>query len=181
VTISQDLTPEEEKDLLSFLDKNNDVFAWKTSDLTGVSRDIMEHKLEVNPSARPKKQRLRKRSDENVVAAKAEVQRLLYVGFICEVYYPSWLTNLVMVRKRIGKWRMCTDFTDFSKSCPKDDFPLTRIDKVLDTAAGYETMALLDCFSGYHQIWLWEEDQEKTGFITSFSTYCYHYKKFDLL
>jgi hypothetical protein len=173
VTISQDLTPEEEKDLLSFLDKNNDVFAWKTSDLIGVSRDIIEHKLEVNPYTRPKKQRLHKMSDEKVAAAKAEVQRLLDVGFLRKVYYPSWLANVVMVKKKNGKWRMFTDFTDLNKSCPNDDFPLTRIDKVVDTATGCEIMALLDCFSGYHQIWLRVEDQEKASFITSFGTYFY--------
>jgi hypothetical protein len=71
--ISQDLTSREETELLSFLDKNSDVFTWKTSELTGVSRDIIEHKLQVNPSAKPKKQRLRKMSDKNVTAAKAEV------------------------------------------------------------------------------------------------------------
>jgi hypothetical protein len=73
VMISQDLTSREETELLSFLDKNSDVFTWKTSELTGVSRDIIEHKLQVNPSAKPKKQRLRKMSDKNVTAAKAEV------------------------------------------------------------------------------------------------------------
>jgi hypothetical protein len=87
--ISQDLTSREEVELLSFLDKNNDVFAWRTSDLTGVSRDITEHKLQVNPSARPRKQRLHKMSDEKVIAAKVEVQRLLDAGFIREVDYPS--------------------------------------------------------------------------------------------
>jgi hypothetical protein len=173
VRISQDFTPEVEKDLLSFLDKNSDVFAWNTFDLTGVSRDIIEHKLEVNPSARPKKQRLRNMSDEKVVVAKVEVQRLLDAGFIREVYYPSWLTNVVMVKKKNGKWRMCTDFTDLNKSCLKDDFPLTRIDNVVDSTAGCETMSLLYCFSGYHQIWLWEKDQEKTSFTTSFGIYCY--------
>jgi hypothetical protein len=63
--------------LLSFLDKNNDVFTWRTSNLTGVSRDIIEHKLQVNPSTKPRKQKLCKMSDEKVVAAKAEVQKLL--------------------------------------------------------------------------------------------------------
>jgi hypothetical protein len=155
------------------LDKNSEVFTWRTSDLTGVSRDIIEHKLEVNPSARPKKQRLCKMSDKKVAAAKAEVQRLLDVGFIREVYYPNWLANIVMVKKKNGKWRMCTDFTDLNKSCPKDDFPLTRIDKVVDFVAGCEIMALLDYFLGYHQVWLREEDQDKTSFITPFSTYCY--------
>jgi hypothetical protein len=68
---------------------------------------------------------------------------------------------------------MCTDFTDLNKCCPKDDFPLSRIDKVVDSVAGCKIMALLDCFSGYHQIWLCKEDKEKTSFITPFSTYCY--------
>jgi hypothetical protein len=68
---------------------------------------------------------------------------------------------------------MCTDFTDLNKSCAKDDFLLTRIDKVVDSVAGCETMTLLYYFSGYHQIWLREEDQEKRSSITPFGTYCY--------
>jgi hypothetical protein len=111
--------------------------------------------------------------DEKVAAAKVEVQRLLDVGFIWEVHYPSWLTNVVMVKKKNGKWRMCIDFTDLNKCCPKDDLPLSRIDKVVNSAAGSEIMALLDCFSGYHQIWLCKEDEVKTSFITPFGSYCY--------
>jgi hypothetical protein len=87
--ISQDLTSREETKLLSFLDKNNDVFAWRTSDLMGVSRAIIEHKLQVNPTARPRKRRLHKMSDEKVATTKVEVQRLLDVGFKREVDYPS--------------------------------------------------------------------------------------------
>jgi hypothetical protein len=98
--------------------------------------------------------------DEKVVAVKSKVQRLLDAGFIREVQYTSWLANVVMVKKKNGKWRMCTDITDLNKCCPKDDFPLSRIDKVVDSAADCETMALLDCFSGYHQIWLCKEDEK---------------------
>jgi hypothetical protein len=68
---------------------------------------------------------------------------------------------------------MCTNFTDLNKCCPKDDFPLVRIDQIIDYVAGCDIMALLDCFSSYHQIWLHREDQEKTSFITPFGTYCY--------
>jgi hypothetical protein len=68
---------------------------------------------------------------------------------------------------------MCIDFTDLNKCYPKDDFPLSRMDKVVDSTAGCETMALLDYFSGYHQIWLRKQDDEKTSFVTPFSTYCY--------
>jgi hypothetical protein len=97
----------------------------------------------------------------------------LDVGFICEVHYPSWLVNVVMVKKKNGKWKMCTNFTDLNKSCLKDDHPLLRIDKVVDSAVGSEIMALLDCFSGYHQIWLHKDYEDKTSFITPFGTYCY--------
>jgi hypothetical protein len=68
---------------------------------------------------------------------------------------------------------MCIDFTNLNKCCPKDDFPLARIDQIIDYAAASEIMALLNCFSGYHQIWLRLEDEEKTSFVTSFRTYCY--------
>jgi hypothetical protein len=113
----------------------------------GVSRGIIEHRLLVNPSSKPKKQKLCKMLDEKVTVAMLEVRRLLDVGFIREVQYPSWLANVVMVKKKNDKWRMCTKLTDHNKSCPKDDFPLIRIDKVVDSAAWCKTMTLLDCFS----------------------------------
>jgi hypothetical protein len=68
---------------------------------------------------------------------------------------------------------MCADFTGLNKWCPKDDFPLVRIDQIVDSTAGCEIMALLDCFSGYHQIWLRREDEKKTSFIAPFGAYCY--------
>jgi hypothetical protein len=86
---------------------------------------------------------------EKVEAVKAEVRRLLDAGFIREVTYPEWLANVVMVKKKNGMWQMCIDF---NKCCPKDDFPLARIDQIIDSAVASEMMALLDCFSGYHQI-----------------------------
>jgi hypothetical protein len=164
---------EEQAELLQFLNKNINVFAWSTSDLLGVSREVIEHKLQVNPNVKPKKQKLHKMSKEKVEATKAEVQWLLDVGFIREVTYPQWLANVVMVCKKNGKWQMCTNITDLNKCCPKDDFPLTRIDQIIDSTVGSDIMALLDYFSVYHQIWLHRDDEEKSSFITSFGTYCY--------
>jgi hypothetical protein len=78
-----------------------------------------------------------------------------------------------MVKKANGKWRMCIDFTDLNKACPKDEFPLPRIDSLVDAAASSELMSLLDCYSGYHKIWMKKEDEPKTSFITPSGTYCY--------
>jgi hypothetical protein len=93
-------------------------------------------------------------AEEKVQVAKAKVQRLLDAGFIREVTYPEWLSNIVMVKKKNGMWQMCMDITDLNKYCPKDDFSLTRIDKIADSAAANEMMVMLDCFSEYHQNWL---------------------------
>jgi hypothetical protein len=111
--------------------------------------------------------------DEKTEAAKAEVHHVLEAKFIEPIAYPTWLANLVMVQKKSGKGRMCIDFTRLNKACPKDNFPLPRIDKIVDSAAGCEVMSLLDCFSGYHQIYMKEEDKAITSFITPFGTYCF--------
>jgi hypothetical protein len=173
VLLGSQLSDEQEKTLLRFLFNNKDVFAWTTNDLCGVNRDVIEHTLNVDPSFRPRKQRLRKMSDDKSEGARNKVKRLLSVGVIREVTYPEWLANTVMVKKANGKWRMCIDFTDLNKACPKDEFPLQRIDSLVDTAASSELMSLLDCYSGYHQIWMKKEDEPKTSFITPNGTYCY--------
>jgi hypothetical protein len=173
VIISEDLTLHDEERLFSCLSKNKDIFVWSALDLVGVSRTIIEHSMGIDPSVRPKKQRLRKMSDEKTEAAKAEVHCLLEANFIEPVAYPTWLANVVMVQKKSGKWRMCIDFTSLNKACPKDNFPLPRIDKIVDSTAGCKVMSLLDCFSGYHQIYMKEEDKASTSFITPFGTYCF--------
>jgi hypothetical protein len=101
------------------------------------------------------------------------VKRLLSAGVIREVTYPEWLANTVIVKKANGKWRMCIDFTDLNKACPKDEFPLPKIDSLVDAAATLELMSLLDYYSGYHQNWMKKEDEPKTSFITPSGTYCY--------
>ncbi|XP_030963996.1 uncharacterized protein LOC115985174 [Quercus lobata] len=93
--------------------------------------------------------------------------------FIQEVYYPDWLANVVMVKKANGKWRMCVDFTDLNKACPKDSYPLPRIDQLVDSTAGHKLLSFMDAFSGYNQIRMDEADQEKTSFVTSQGLFCY--------
>jgi hypothetical protein len=91
-------------------------------------------------------------AEEKVEAGKAKVRRLLDACFIREVTYPELLANVAMVKKKNGKWQVCIDFNDLNKCFLKDNFPLARIDQIIDSAVASEMMALLDCFSGYHQI-----------------------------
>jgi hypothetical protein len=110
---------------------------------------------------------------KKVKAVEAEMQRFLDAKVIREVMYPMWLANIVPVKKKNGKWRMCVDFTNLNKACKKDDFPLERVDKVVDDAANREMLSLLDMFSRYHQVRVRREDEEETSFIIPFRTYCF--------
>jgi hypothetical protein len=154
VLLGSQLSDAQEKTLLKFLFNKKDVFAWSANDLCGVNRDVIEHSLNVDPAIRPRRQKLWKMSEDKAKGAQNKVKRLLSFRVIREVTYPEWLANTVMLKKANGKWRMCIDFTSLNKACPKDEFPLPKIDSLVDATATSELMSLLDCYSGYHQIWM---------------------------
>jgi hypothetical protein len=129
--------------------------------------------METDERIVPKKQKLWKMFDEKVKAVEAEVQRLQDAKVIREVKYLVWMANTVPVKKKNGKSRMCVDFTDLNKACKKDDFPFEMVDKIIDDATNSEMLSLLDMFSGYHQIRVRKEDEEKISFITPFGTFCF--------
>ena len=93
---------------------------------------------------------------------------------------PDWLANVVVVPKKNRKPRVCVDFTDLNKACPNDSFPLPHIDRLVDATVGHELLTFLDAFSGYNQILMHPDDQEKTSFITERGTYCYKVMPFGL-
>ena len=105
---------------------------------------------------------------------------MLIAGFIREVYYSKWLANVVLVKKANGKWRMCVDFTNLNKACPKDSFTLPRIDQLVDSTTGHKLLTFMDAFSRYNQIKMAKEDQEKIAFIISQGLYCYNVMPFGL-
>jgi hypothetical protein len=117
---------------------------------------------------------------EKAKAVEEEVQKLLEAGTIREAQFPDWISNPVVVRKSNGSWRICVDFTDLNKACPKDSFPLPRTDQLVDSAAGHKRLSFLDAYSGYHQIPLHGPDQESTAFITALGLYCYKVMPFGL-
>jgi hypothetical protein len=150
------------------------------SDMAGILWEVAEHSLDIRPNSKPMKQRLRCFDELKRRMIGEDVQKLLAAGFIKEVFHPEWLANLVLVKKKNGKWRMCVDYTSLNKACPKVPFSLPRIDQIVNSTAGCEFLSFLDAYSGYHQIKMKESDQLATCFITPFGMYCYVTKSFGL-
>ncbi|CAL9029545.1 unnamed protein product, partial [Prunus brigantina] len=180
VRIGTSLNPSLRREFISFLRANSEVFAWSYDDMPGISPDVISHKLNIDPSFKPVRQKRRSYDTERYEAMKAEVDKLQTIGFIREVTYPIWLANSVLVKKSSGAWRMCQDYTNLNKACPKDSFPLPRIDQLVDATAGHELLSFMDAYSGYNQIFMHPTDREHTAFITDRGLYCYNVMPFGL-
>ena len=144
------LHPQEKEELIEFLRRNIDMFSWSAYEGPGVDPNFICHHLNVNPSIIPRKQPPRRSSKKHSDAIRDEVIKLKQVGAIKEVSYPEWLANTVVVKKKSGKWRVCVDFTDLNKVCPKDPFPMPRINQLVDATVSHPRMSFLDAFQGYH-------------------------------
>ncbi|XP_073121062.1 uncharacterized protein [Henckelia pumila] len=153
---------------------------YEEGDLVGVSYQVAEHKLNISPGSRPVLQKKRHFGAEKDKVIAKQVQELLRAGHIKKIQFPTWLSNVVLVPKATGKWRMCVDFRDLNKACPKDCYPLPRIDQLVDSTSGCELLSFIDAYQGYHQILLALEDQDKVSFVTSGGTFCYVVMSFGL-
>ena len=122
--VEAQLPPQEKEKLVEFLKRNIDVFAWDAYETPGVNPNFICHHLNVNSSITPKKQSPRHQSKEHADTVRDEVMKLKQAGAIKKVFYPKWLANTVVMKKKNGKWRMCMDFTDLNKACPKDPFSM---------------------------------------------------------
>ena len=146
----------------------------------GVDSVVNTHKLNANPSCKPVKQKRRSFALERQKAINEEVGKLLQAQAIRELEYPKWLANFVLVKKANSKWRLCIDFTDLNKACPKDSFPLPWIDLIVDAMVSHELLSFMNAFSCYNQISMDPNDQEKNSFVTGRGTYCYRVMPFGL-
>ena len=156
------------------------MFAWNPYEAPGVDPNFICHRLNVNPTVMPRRQPSRRPSKEHAEAVRSEVAKLKQIEAIKEVFYPQWLANTVVVKKKTGKWRVCVDFTDLNKACSKDPFPMPKIDQLVDATVGHPRMSFLDAFQGYHQISLAADDQEKIAFVIPIGNYHYKVMPFSL-
>ena len=146
----------------------------------GIDPKVITHKLNISPSFKPIKQKRRSFAPKRQKAINEEVNKLLQAKAIREVKYPDWLANVLLVKKANDKRRICIDFTDVNRACPKDNFPLPRIDLIVDAIASHELLNFMDSFSRYNHIRMDPSDQDKTSFVTGQGTYYYQVMPFRL-
>jgi len=164
--LGQLLSQEEQDQVATVISCHLDAFAWSASDMLNIDPDFLCHHLTMDPKVRPMRQKRRKFNEERRLVMQEETKKLLSGGHIREIQYPEWLANVVLVKKENGKWRMCVDFTNLNKACPKDSYPLPSIDALVDSASGCKMLSFLDVFSGYNQIKMHPRDECKTTFMT---------------
>ncbi|KAM2926114.1 hypothetical protein FF1_043530 [Malus domestica] len=189
VKIGTTLSPPIWLALISFLQENTEVFAWSYEDMPSISPDIICHHLSIDLKTKPVRQKQRSYDAERYEAMKVEVEKLKGIGFIREVNYPTWIVNVVLVKKNPTKeslllqkvlWRMCVDYTDLNKGCPKDSFHLPLIDRLINSTAGCELLSFMDAYSGYNQILMNPPDQEHIAFTTDRGLYYHKVMPFSL-
>ena len=180
VKIGTGITAPIREELIILLKDYQDIFAWSYQDMPGLSSDIVQHRLPLNPECSPVKQKLRRMKPETSLKIKEEVKKQFDAGFLAVARYPEWVANIVPVPKKDGKVRMCVDYRDLNRASPKDNFPLPHIDILVDNTANFALFSFMDGFSGYNQIKMAPEDMEKTTFVTLWGTFCYKVMSFGL-
>jgi hypothetical protein len=115
--------------------------------MPGIPREVIEHKLGIDPAFKPIKQKERRYTPERHETIQVEVNKLLEVGFIRPVNYPRWLANPILEEKTDGSWRMCIDYMSLNKACPKDEYPLPCICQIVDSTMTFELLSFLDVYS----------------------------------
>ncbi|GJR44109.1 reverse transcriptase domain-containing protein [Tanacetum coccineum] len=188
VTIGKQLLEHFKKELQNLLRANAYIFAWIHADMIGIPRTIMvkgkpfktEHKLNEYSHIKPIKQNKQSLGpDRNAIACK-EAEELTKAGILRKVKHQMWVANPIIVKKNDGGWRMCVDFTNINKACPKDCYPLLEIDWKIESLAGFHLKCFLEAYKGYHQIQMAEGDEYKTAFFVREGVFCYGKMPFGL-
>jgi len=146
------LTPEKEKEYFSLLSKYRDVFAWSYREMLGLDPKVAVHNLAMTKAISPEKQPQQRFRPELILEIEKEVNKFIDTGFIREVKHPTWIANMVSVRKKNSQLCICVDFRDLNDACPTDDFPLLVTELMIDPTIGHEALSFMGCTGGSNQI-----------------------------
>jgi len=150
--------------MIALLKEYRDCFAWDYTEMPGLDRSIVEHQLPLKKGFRPFQQRARQMKAEVLEEVKKEVEKMLDAGFIRPCRYAEWISSVVPVQKKDGRWRVCVDFRDLNRATPKDEYPMPVAETLINAAAGHKMMSFMDGNAGYNQIFMAPEDVNKTAF-----------------
>ena len=198
VIISAELTENEEQRLQQILKKYKEAIAWSIEDLKGISPSICMHKILLNDDAKTSVEHQRRLNPVMKDVVRKEVLKWLNVGFIYAISENPWGSPIHVVPKKGGftviknerneliptrtvtGWRVCIDYGKLNNATRKDHFPLPFIDKMLDRLVEHPHLCFLDGYSGYNQIDIAPEDQEKTTFTCPYGTFAFRRMPFGL-
>eukprot|EP00253_Pinus_taeda_P017525 PITA_17525 len=180
LNINKNLEKSQQEELTKILQKNSTAFAWEYTVMKGIDPKTCIHHIYIEENSRPIRQPQRRMNPNLREIVKEELQKLLNVNFIYPISDSRWVSPLVVVPKKNGKWRVCIDYRELNKATLKDHFPLPFIDRVLDTLAGKKYFSFLDGYGGYNQIQVAPENQKKTTFTCPWETFSYQVLPFGL-
>jgi len=181
IKISRTLSSEAKKKYISLMTEYSDVFAWSHSDLKAYDTSIIQHTIPIKKDEMPFKQKLRRMNPKLLPLIEKEIKKLFEAKIIVALGFSRWVANLVPVRKKNGEIRICIDFRNLNRVSLKDHYPLPKMDHILKRVVGSQRISTLDGFSGYNQVVMHSEDQEKTTFTTHWGTFMYAKMRFGLM
>ncbi|KAK1648386.1 hypothetical protein QYE76_066191 [Lolium multiflorum] len=162
--ISKKLDPQLRGQMIALLKEYPDCFAWDYTEMPGLDRSIIEHRLPLKKGFRPFQQRARQMRAEILEEVKKEIEKMLAAGFIRPCRYAKWISSIVPVEKKDGRWRVAIDFRDLNRATPKDEYPMPVAETLINAAAGHKVLSFMDGNAGYNQIFMAPEDIHKTAF-----------------
>eukprot|EP00253_Pinus_taeda_P036212 PITA_36212 len=180
VKLSKALPPEVKAKYVRLIYEFPDVFSWDYSDLKVYDKDIIQHTIPIKLDQEPFRQKLRRINPRLHPSIEKEVNRLFKVGIIVLIRFCDWISHLVPVRKKTGGIRLCIDFWNLNKVSLKDNYPLPKMDHILQRVVGASWMSLLDGYLGYNHILVHEKGEDKNALTTPWGTFQYAKMPFGL-
>jgi ribonuclease HI len=181
VNLASHLSDKQKDDYGKLLKEFSDIFAWQYDDLKTFDTEVIQHKIPLNKDTKPFRQNLRSFNPLLLPMMEKEIRKLLDARIIIPLRYSEWISNLVPVRKKNGEIRLYVDFRNLNKCSRKDNYPLPKMEHMLQKVSGSKVMSFIDGFSGYNQIVVHPEDKEKTTFTTPWGTFMYEKMPFSLM
>jgi hypothetical protein len=149
--------------MIALLKEYSDCFARDYMEMPGLDRSIVEHRLPLKKGFWPFQQRARQMRTEVLEEVKKEIEKMLEAGFIRPCRYAEWISSIVLIQKKDGRWRVYVDFRDLNRATPKDEYPMHVVETLINAAAGNKIMSFMDGNAGYNQIFMAPEDIHKTA------------------